>query len=543
VSAEARRVRPLSNHQLSARILRVNAWCTARTLRGLMSSPSSVAVRLILLGSSLLGLVACSPPPSATDAGDAATSDVALDSAPDGAPDGAADGAAVDDALAPADVTAPPACMVSTARIAQGAGPMALAAAPARCGQPAHRWLTEGPMGSVLELGPRNQYARTTLALATTMIDETARYDVTTDVVAYQTQDRGRLVRATTLVAYPRNVRDPQRLDVLLVLHGTAGFRDGCGPSASNDTKLLAAAFASTGYVVVAPDYIGLNSFGADTMQPHPYLVGQPTAIASLDATRAAIRHVASLGSTVCASSRVVAIGGSQGGHAALWIDRLAPYYAQELSIEGIVATVPPADLVGEANRALSADVEATKNMMAFWGSSSDWYGLGARLGDVFNAPYDRDIPAALRASCSPDVRTIGLETAFTPAVRMAATAMTGVGAYGDLGCMVRENSLPSTSVARIAPTSASYGVLYVTGESDTLVTTSIQREAFTTLCTAGMRMQYLECAGASHTRATTWALPEILAFAKDRLAGRPMAGPVCMLQAASRCRNTPMGM
>lgn len=48
---------------------------------------------------------------------------------------------------------------------------------------------------------------------------------------------------------------------------------------------------ASSGYVVVAPNYISLRAFGDPTGFLHPYLVGQPTAIASLDAVRAAAKH------------------------------------------------------------------------------------------------------------------------------------------------------------------------------------------------------------------------------------------------------------
>ena len=62
----------------------------------------------------------------------------------------------------------------------------------------------------------------------------------------------------------------------------------------------------------------------------------------------------------VQADNRVVFVGGSQGGHAALWVDLLAPYYAPELNLLGGVATVPPADLYGQSARALTSVVDAT---------------------------------------------------------------------------------------------------------------------------------------------------------------------------------------
>jgi hypothetical protein len=101
------------------------------------------------------------------------------------------------------------------------------------------------------------------------------------------------------------------------------------------------------------------------------------------------------------------------------------------------------------------------------------------------------------------------------------------------------ENGLTTTSVARIQQDPASYGILFVTGEADTLVDTPNERVAYETLCGAGMPMQYLECAGASHTDATTWALPEIVTFLQARLAGEAFT-PSCQVSAATTCQGTP---
>ena len=53
------------------------------------------------------------------------------------------------------------------------------------------------------------------------------------------------------------------------------------------------------------------------------------------------------------------------------------------------------------------------------------------------------------------------------------------------------------------------------------------------------MPMRYLECAGASHTKATTWALPEILTFLGDRVAGKPFE-KACSAGAPVTCAGTP---
>ena len=58
-------------------------------------------------------------------------------------------------------------------------------------------------------------------------------------------------------------------------------------------------------------------------------------------------------------------------GHAALWVDRLQPYYAPELELVGVVAAVPPADILGQMERALQSVVDATGNAAAFFGTTA----------------------------------------------------------------------------------------------------------------------------------------------------------------------------
>src|SRR3546814_18538890 len=82
------------------------------------------------------------------------------------------------------------------------------------------------------------------------------------------------------------------------------------------------------GYVVVAPDYIGLAS---PTM--HPFLVGPDTANAVLDAVRAA-REIPG----AAAGSNFAVWEESQGGHAALWTAKAARSYAPDLALVATAA-------------------------------------------------------------------------------------------------------------------------------------------------------------------------------------------------------------
>ena len=369
-------------------------------------------------------------------------------------------------------------------------------------------------------------------------------YDTAVRTISYRTQDRWALVEATAMVAYPFEPADGRTdFDILLLLHGTSGFTDGCGISDLDEYHILGALFASLGFAVVAPDFIGLKSLGDPTGFPHPYLVGQATALASLDAVRALAKLTPGRRGETCARPRVVAFGGSQGGHAALWVDRLAPYYAGELELRGTIATVPPSDILGQIVPALTSVIDATANTIAMLALAGPWYGLADRLDEIFVPPLDGDIPAALAGSCDPEdaVGTYDtLEEVFQPALLAAAAAGT-LADFGEWGCLLTENGLTTTTIDRLPPTSESYGILFVLSQLDELVNPAVERAAFATLCARGLRMEYLECAGADHVDGTYWAIPEIVDFAEARMAGEPFdASTVCEVQPAARCRGTP---
>ena len=69
------------------------------------------------------------------------------------------------------------------------------------------------------------------------------------------------------------------------------------------------------------------------------------------------------------------------------------------------------------------------------------WYGLGGRLSEIFAAPHDTDVPAALAATCGPDLPVDPVTALVTPAIHDAATAGT-LGTLDPWGCILRESSL-----------------------------------------------------------------------------------------------------
>lgn len=436
-------------------------------------------------------------------------------------------------------------CLPDAPRVAGTPDTDALADAPAQCGQAAHAWLHSNELGATVAVGDETSMPAALLSALVAaegiQLPRALVHDVSLRSVIYKTQDRGELIDASALVAMPQFATDEEHapLDVIMLLHGTSGFTDGCGATADDGMRAFAALFASYGYIIVAPDYIGLLAEG-ETGFLHPYLAGQPTAIASLDAVRAALRLAPEARGGVCGTQRFATIGASQGGHAALWVDRLAPYYARELEHVGAVATVPPADLVTESTRALQEVRNATGNILSFFGAASDWYGLRGELSEIFVPPWDVDVPNLLGSDCGTDAEAPStLEEIFSPQVLAAATNET-LGEFGNWGCMLTENDLTRTGTPRL-DSAESYGILFVTGEDDNLVHTPTERKAFESLCAAGMPVRYLECAGADHVDTTFWALTEALDFIEARLAGETFErAKSCVATPATTCKGTP---
>ncbi|HZM54458.1 MAG TPA: lipase family protein, partial [Acidimicrobiales bacterium] len=131
---------------------------------------------------------------------------------------------------------------------------------------------------------------------------------------------------------------------VIAWAHGTTGFAAPCAPSlftnagGGSGPYLLPglASYLRAGFVVAAADYQGLGV--ADGV--HPYLLGASEGRAVLDATRAS-RQLSGLRT----ANTVVIYGHSQGGHAALFAGEMAPTYAPDLHVVGVVAAAPATGL------------------------------------------------------------------------------------------------------------------------------------------------------------------------------------------------------
>jgi pimeloyl-ACP methyl ester carboxylesterase len=159
--------------------------------------------------------------------------------------------------------------------------------------------------------------------------------------IMYRTTDvHGDPAVSTGVLVVPLTPAPPQGRTIVSWGHPTTGAARECAPSYGFDPFLGIEGLRfllDRGYAVVATDYVGMGTDGADS-----YLVGATGGNAVLDAARAARTLPEAR-----ANDRVVLWGHSQGGQAVLFAAERAAAYAPELDILAVAAAAPAADLSG----------------------------------------------------------------------------------------------------------------------------------------------------------------------------------------------------
>jgi dienelactone hydrolase len=362
--------------------------------------------------------------------------------------------------------------------------------------------------------------------------------------VRYVTQDHGKTREATAIVGVPDPVDGQGKsFPTVLWTHGTTGFSDGCAPSMNLEGIAFPLLWAALGYVAVAPDYLGMAGFGASSEMSHPYLIGEATAIASWDAVRAAEILLTKEVQTAATFTRnVILWGASQGGHAVFMCERYAPYLAPEYKVIGAVAAIPPTDLVHQAEQGLLYPGSTAATLSAFYTAAMKWYGYPASLAGVLTDTDPKHFMTALPEFFDHDCDPGDLFDNITKIDQVYEQSFLDAAAIGienlePWGCFLSDNSIETSRVQRVSDTP----FLFILSEKDSLVIPEVERTGFDTLCGQGYRMDYIECAGASHAQGAIWSLPAQHAWIEDRLAGKPLdVATVCRRTPAQECSGKP---
>ncbi|MBK0419925.1 DUF308 domain-containing protein [Leucobacter sp. CSA1] len=305
---------------------------------------------------------------------------------------------------------------------------------------------------------------------------------------------------ASGLVVVPEN--GPGHWPVADWPHGTTGFGQQCAPSLLEDPFGSGALFVlpeiiDRGWALVATDYIGLGTEG-----PHPYLIGEDSARASLDAVRAA----GQLGPADL-STDVVAWGHSQGGGAALWSGASAADYSPELTLHGVAALAPAANLPA-----------LVRNLPNVTG--------GSVFASFVVAAYTENYPDVtwreyIRPGAEQTVRSMSTRCLSEPGMLVSVLDVLALSAdpaifrddptAGPLGARLAQN-VPRATIP--AP------VLIGQGEADTLVIPAAQQEYVDEVRAAGGQIDYRTYPGVDHVplvEADSPLIPELLAWTDGR--------------------------
>ncbi len=308
--------------------------------------------------------------------------------------------------------------------------------------------------------------------------------------VMYHSRDARDRDRAVTgIISHPTAEAPAGGWPVVALAHGTTGLGSRCAPSRFQTT---APGFGLDG-VRVATDYVGLGPVG----EVHPYLSGLSEARPVLDIIRAA-RHLPD----AHAGPRWVAVGHSQGGHAALFTHEIAGDYAPELEHLGTVVSAPAAVL----DRRFGPDDEVVPRMvalMALYGMAQDNPGIDP---DDYAGEQLRARSEIVTTGCTQDV--IDNFVAIPPDELYDLDPMDDPEARAVV--MANDPGQVATDVPML--------LLY--GDLDWWVVPDRVRFLFGRLCDVGQQTELVSVPTGDHGNLLDEAAPTVTGWLQDRLTG-----------------------
>ena len=292
--------------------------------------------------------------------------------------------------------------------------------------------------------------------------------------------------------------------------HGTTGFAAPCAPSlftssgGGNGPYLVPglAGFLHAGFAIAAADYQGQGV--ADGI--HPYLVGSSEGRAVLDAARAT-RRIPGLRTR----NTVIIYGHSQGGHAALFAGQMAPDYAPDLHLVGVVAAAPATGLSTLISIVASPVGQGylPESIPVAYSWSHTYRDLPST--DILTPEGERFAASEVSAGCGPALANVITSQHMTPEVAFRSSAVSNP-------AVLAHAKLNDPGQVRTAPP-----MLVLQGTADATVPPALTDGFITTkACPIGDTVDYLHVTGATHGTVVFVAAPTIVQWMTARLTGEP---------------------
>ena len=224
-----------------------------------------------------------------------------------------------------------------------------------------------------------------TAASITTGLPIDGIYDVNTYKVVYATIDAlGRPDTASGMLAIPQD--EAAIFPMAAYMHGTVANREAVPSRVTTVERRLVNVLATNGYIVAAPDYIGLG----DSEGFHPYVHAASESSAGRDLLLAVRQWMDE--QQLPYNEQLFITGYSQGGHAAqaLHRDLQADGLADSLVVTAGAHLSGPYSISDVMRRATLEEEQATQPgfIIYTYVSYSNVYGLYDSLGAAFVQPY-----------------------------------------------------------------------------------------------------------------------------------------------------------
>jgi pimeloyl-ACP methyl ester carboxylesterase len=380
---------------------------------------------------------------------------------------------------------------------------------------------TPDPRGSVLERRPpegfqREQVNQVVGRLYPAGTSLPARYAVDRHLIRYySTDEAGAPLEIVAQLFVPRleGQGGPAARPVLVYGAGTTGLGDHCAPSREQpavrnwgDYLAHGLSYAGQGYITVLPDYAGFNDEG----RLQRYFIADVEGRVLLDAARAVNRFLEETPAAVAPEPAVFFGGYSQGGHAAMAVRDMAPSYAPEVPIKGVIGHGASTDVA-----ALLRDSPYFAPYVLY--SYADYY--GREVVDVSRLLLPRWLPTlgadvtsrcidAMPAYYGNDARQL-YAGPFLDALYNGRLSQT----FPALHDVLERNS------TGLVPSEVP--VLLLQGTADPIVPSRTQQAFVDRLCAAGSRVTYRTYASVHHFQTRQVSFKDTLAWMEEILAGR----------------------
>ncbi|MGB5810703.1 MAG: lipase family protein [Polyangiales bacterium] len=310
----------------------------------------------------------------------------------------------------------------------------------------------------------------------------------------------GSPIAVSGMVAAPGRTAADAPYDVVTWAHGLTGVVDRCAASRGfrfgNDFHEVVPALLQAGYVAVGTDYEGLGTPGV-----HPYLVGVSEGRGVLDIVKAAQELL-----DLPVSDRFAVWGLSQGGHAALFAGEIAPSYAPDLELVGVVSAAPGSEF--PAIIEFGQVVPAIRSVL--WQLAVSFEAVYPELAmeDIFDSDTVDTIDRLLdEEACIVEFESAGL------ASEKATFAVS------PLDIPAWEARITENSPGQV-PTDAP--ILLLQSRADQSVPIQLTDVFFSRLCGIGAEVEYRVFDGLTHNDTTRMNIPLMLSWTEARFASEP---------------------